>query len=107
MRTLIGIRNGLVMGLILWALVFFAVKCFAEEISTKVDDYSLKTTTEKVYTYEDIQNRIDSLKSERDGQQSNLNLLNAEIARLEKMIQDTGITAKPAKVIEEQATEGE
>lgn len=63
----------------------------------KVDDNTLKTTTEKVYTYEEIQNRIDQLKSERDGQQNNLNLLNAEIARLEKMISDTGITAKPVE----------
>ena len=42
-----------------------------------------------------------SLKSERDGQQNNLNLLNAEIARLEKMIQDTGIKAKPVEATEE------
>jgi uncharacterized protein YlxW (UPF0749 family) len=82
---------------IMLLLISISVKCFAEEISTKVDDNSLKTTTEKVYTYEDIQNRIDSLKSERDGQQNNLNLLNAEIARLEKMIQaNTGVNTGSA-----------
>lgn len=93
-RFFVGLRNGLIISLVLWVLIFFAVKCFAQEV-IKVDDNTLKTTTEKVYTYEEIQNRIDQLKSERDGQQNNLNLLNAEIARLEKMIQDTGITAKP------------
>ena len=72
---------------------------------SKVDDNSLKLTVEQTYTYEQIQGRIDQLKSERDGQQNNLNLLNAEIARLEKMIQDTGIKARPIEVIEEQATE--
>lgn len=86
--------------LIIVAIMLTITPCFASTV--KVDDNSLKTTTEKVYTYEDIQNRIDQLKSERDGQQNNLNLLNAEIARLEKMITDTGIKAK---VVEEQATE--
>ena len=84
------------------AVMLTLTPCFASV--SKVDDNSLKLTTEQTYSFEQIQNRIDQLKSERDGQQNNLNLLNAEIARLEKMIQDTGIKAK---VIEEQATEGE
>jgi len=96
MRTLI----------ILVAVMLAITPCFASV--SKVDDNSLKLTTEQTYTYEQIQQRIDQLKSERNGQQNNLNLLNAEIARLEKMIQDTGIKAKPAvKDNEERATEGE
>lgn len=68
---------------------------YGQETVKKVDENSLKQTTEQIYTYEQIQTRVDQLKAERDGQQNNLSLLNAEIARLEKMIQDTGIKAKP------------
>jgi peptidoglycan hydrolase CwlO-like protein len=84
--------------LIALAIMLTITPCFASTV--KVDDNSLKTTTEKVYTYEDIQIRINQLKAERDGQQNNLNLLNAEIARLEKMIQDTGIKAMPVETDE-------
>lgn len=97
-----GIVIATIISLILWSLIGL---CFAQVI--KVDDNSLKTTTEKVYTYEDIQNRIDQLKAERDGQQNNLNLLNAEIARLEKMISDTGIKAKPIEVYEGELKDSE
>jgi hypothetical protein len=92
-----GIVIATAISLMLWSLIGI---CFAQ--AEKVSDNSLKMTVEQVYTYEQMRNRIDQLKAERDGQQNNLNLLNAEIARLEKMIQDTGIKAK---VVEEQATE--
>lgn len=87
------------------AILLIATPVFAEV--AKLDDNSLKQTTEKVYTYEDIQSRINSLKSERDGQQNNLNLLDGSIAEWEKLLKDAEATGIKAKVIEEQATKGE
>jgi len=71
---------------------------FADTLE-KVDANTVKITTtqEKTYTYEDIQSRINSLKSERDGQQNNLNLLDGSIAEWEKLLVDAekaGIKAK-------------
>jgi hypothetical protein len=56
----------------------------------KVDENTVKitSTTEKVYTHEDLTNRINGLKADRDGVQRNLDLLNANIAGLEKQLVD-------------------
>ena len=72
---------------------------FADTLE-KVDANTVKITTtqEKTYTYEDIQSRINSLKSERDGQQNNLNLLDGSIAEWEKLLKDAEATGIKAKV---------
>ena len=48
MKALIGLRNGLIISLVLGVLIFLAVKCFAEETVLKVDDYSAKITISNI-----------------------------------------------------------
>lgn len=90
-----GIIYGALAGLIIWA----SVSAFAQTAS-RVDGNSLKITTEKTYTYEELQNRITVLTSERDRAQSNADNLTAQIAELEGMVKNTGITAVKAKAVE-------
>ena len=92
-----GIVYGTLAGLIIWVSIFFV---FAQEAS-KVDDNSLKITTEKTYTYEELQNRIAVLTGERDRAQSNADNLTAQIEELEGMVKKTGITAVKVKAVEE------
>jgi peptidoglycan hydrolase CwlO-like protein len=78
---------------------------FADTLE-KVDANTVKITTtqEKTYTYEDLANRIAQLKGDRDGVQRNLDLLNANIAGLEKQLADVEKAGVGAKVIEDEAT---
>ena len=80
---------------------------WAENSLTKIDDNTVKvsSTAEQTYTYEDIENRINVLKGERDKVANNLNLLNANIAEWEKLLVDVEKQGIKAKVIEKQATE--
>jgi len=39
-----GIVVGTIISLVLWALIFFAVKCFAEETVPKIDPYTASIT---------------------------------------------------------------
>jgi len=83
-------------------LLVFISPVFADTLE-KVDANTIKviTTTERVYTYEDLSNRIAGLKADRDGVQRNLDLLNANIAGIEKQLSDVEKAGVGAKVVEE------
>lgn len=129
MRALIGIRNGLIISLALWVIIFFTVKCFAEPIVEKVDAYSAKITIsnvsdkdrvkttvsqEKIFTLDELltaktasETALKSWQDEAQKSQENITIQTNQIALWASLIDQckaSGIIEKP-KPIEETPSE--
>ena len=106
--------------LALWGLIFFAIKCFAEETVIKVDDYSAKITIssvndkdgvkttisqEKVFTLDELNTAktaseaaLKSWQDEVKKCEDNITLQTNQITLWQKLIdkcKTTGIVSKP------------
>jgi len=127
-----GIVVGTIISLVLWALIFFAVKCFAEETVPKIDPYTASITVSSTNIKDGTETTVSqkrnftldelltaktasetALKSWQDGAtkcNENITLQTTQIALWQKLIDEfakQNIVAKPVKATEEQATEGE
>ena len=130
MRFFIGLRNGLIISLVLWAMIFGVAICFAEPVVEKVDNYKAKITLsnttdkdgvkttvsqEKTFTLKELEagkvaseTALQSWVDAKVKAEENIAIQTAQVALWDKLIADTkasGVIEEPVEPIKEPVEE--
>ena len=105
-RFFMGLRNGLIISLMLWGLIFFTIKCFAEDIYEKISDTEFKKVVqisekrETIYSISELHRRKEGLQKVIKNTEKKLAEIEALIIKAQELGIKEEVIVEPIEIVE-------